>query len=124
MTADHDGAERPQLPRSLYVALLPGVGWWMVNVGFYTLGVLDTDQRGYRAWLDGLSGFPRWFQSVFARLSPLCWISALVVVGAVALLRGPRVWWRVIAGLVAITAISVLLVLGATAIWPDAPAPG
>ena len=97
-------------PRGPALVLVPGILWWMVNLTFYTLGLIHSPEGGYRAWLYGLSSFPRWFQTVVARISPICWIAVLLVMGANVTLHGRRAWIAMLTVLLAITVSTIGLV--------------
>lgn len=104
-----------------YAVLVPCVLWWMCNVALWMLGALDTGQWGYRAWLAGLSGFPRWVQSILASTGVVTWAAGVVVLGGVATIRGRTVVRPLIGVLASSMLLTVLVVLAATWVWPDAP---
>ncbi|WCO65893.1 hypothetical protein PO878_15425 [Iamia majanohamensis] len=115
MTEVEDGLGTAAPPgwRGPLLLAAPGIAWWMANVGFWTLGVLDTDELGHRAWRAGFYGFPRWSQTAFATLGVPAWLLAVLVAGAVLAVRG-RAAWRpiVLVGVGATLAAPLLVVLG------------
>lgn len=115
---------RAQVPRWNPIWLIPRlmatalVGWWMTNVAFHTLGVLDGSPVGYGAWQNGFFGFPRWFQGIFAAVGVVSWTMGALVAGGAVTLHGVRAVRWILATAFVSAAVSILLVVVLTWLWP------
>ncbi len=89
-----------------------GVGWWMTNVAFWTLGATHTDSLGHRAWLAGYR-VPNWFRHVFPYAGMAAWIGVVLVIGGYVTVRGRAAWRPVLA----VAAVSGLLAAGISALY-------
>lgn len=96
---------------------LPAASWWTVNFAVWSVGVLDGEGIGYRAWRSVVSVLPGRFLRVDALSAAPSLILCLLAVGAAAVVVGRRAWVLAAAAAAGSTALGVAV----GAVWQLSP---
>lgn len=109
-------ALRDALPAALWALIVPGMLWWCMHVWFWTLGVLRTDEIGYRAWEHGL-GYSS-YRSSFPFFGIVAWVLLVLGMGSVIAVRGRAAWRSILAVAALLTIAATVSILFVVWVWP------
>jgi hypothetical protein len=109
-------ALRDALPAALWALIVPGMLWWCMHVWFWTLGVLRTDEVGYRAWEHGL-GYSS-YRSSFPFFGIVAWVLLVLGIGSVIAVRGRTAWRSILVVTALLTVAAAVSILFVVWVWP------